>query len=124
MKLNRLILGTIIGAQFASTGFTADDADITALKQQIQDLDQKVRILEREREIDQDAAATAAKSAPKITLGAKRLLFQLGGLEFCRAIHGWCSSDSRTFFNDGGIQRQRRFSVPPRAADFLRHGVP
>jgi phosphate-selective porin OprO/OprP len=103
MKLNRLILGSIIGAQFASTGFAADDADIAALKQQIQDLDQKVRILEREREIDQDAAATAAKSAPKIVLGASGLGFSSADSNFVATIHGLIQVDSRTFGYDNHI---------------------
>ena len=51
MKLNRWLFGTIIGTQFAFASFAADDADLQALKKQIQELDQKVRILEREREI-------------------------------------------------------------------------
>jgi phosphate-selective porin OprO/OprP len=139
MKLNRLILGTIIGTQFAFTCLAADDAttnsteaaEIEALKQevqkldqkvldlenlhqaeqpaaagadkeQIQDLDQKLRILSRQRELDQDAAATAAKTQPKIVIGANGFGFSSADSNFVATLHGLIQADSRTFINDGG----------------------
>ncbi len=103
MKLNRWIFGTILGSQFAFASFAADDADIQALKKQIQDLDQKVRVLEREREIDQDGAAVAAKVAPKISLGASGFNFSSGDSNFVAQLHAVVQFDSRSFFNDGGV---------------------
>jgi phosphate-selective porin OprO/OprP len=103
MKLNRWIFGTIIGTQFAVASFAADDADIQALKNQIQELDQKVRILEREREIDLDSATNAAKTAPKIALGGNGFSFASGDSNFVAQLHGVVQFDSRSFFNDGGV---------------------
>jgi phosphate-selective porin OprO/OprP len=140
MKLNQLLIAIFAGAQFAVAAF-ADDAptnsteaaEIEALKQQIQkldekvsdletqhqaaqstaasasqeqiqDLDQKVRILSREREIDQDAAATAAKSQPKISLGANGFAFSSADSNFVAAIHGLIQVDSRTFGKDDHVQ--------------------
>jgi phosphate-selective porin OprO/OprP len=137
MKLNRLILGTIIGTQLAFTSLAADnsdtnrDADIEALKQQInalsqkvealenqraadqsaatndangqiQELDQKVRILSRERELDQDAAAAAAKTQPKLVLGANGFNAISADSNFVFSLHGLIQADSRTFFGDNG----------------------
>ena len=76
----------------------------SADKQQIQDLDQKVRILSRERELDQDAAATAAKSAPKITLGSGGFGFISADSNFVATIHGLIQVDSRTFSQDDHVQ--------------------
>ena len=76
----------------------------SADKQQIQDLDQKVRILSRERELDQDAAATAAKSAPKITLGSGGFGFSSADSNFVATIHGLIQVDSRTFSQDDHVQ--------------------
>jgi phosphate-selective porin OprO/OprP len=73
-------------------------------KEQIQDLDQKVRILSRERENDQDAAAIAAKSAPKITLGSSGLGFSSADSNFVATIHGLIQVDSRTFSQDDHVQ--------------------
>ncbi|HZL13668.1 MAG TPA: porin [Verrucomicrobiae bacterium] len=108
MKINRWLLGTIIGTQFAFASVAADesatngDADISALKQQIQELDQKVRVLQRDREIDQDATATVAKTQPKITLGANGFGFSSADSNFVATLHGLIQTDSRTFFEDGG----------------------
>ncbi|HEY4952029.1 MAG TPA: porin [Verrucomicrobiae bacterium] len=102
MKINRWLLGTILGAQFAFTGFASEDADIAALKQQIQELDQKVRILERERELDQDATTAAAKTQPKIVLGPSGFGFSSADSNFVATLHGLIQSDSRTFIDDGG----------------------
>jgi len=141
MKINQLLIVTFVGAQFAVAAFAADDAttnsteaaEIEALKQeiqkldqkvselesqhqaeqqnasssdkeQIQELDQKVRILSRERENDQDAAATAAKTQPKITLGANGFGFSSADSNFVATIHGLIQADSRTFSQDNHIQ--------------------
>ncbi len=102
MKLNRLILATVLGTQFVSTSFAVDDAEIEALKQQIQDLDQKVRILSRERENDQDTVSAAAKTQPKLSLGANGFSFSSADTNFVATLHGLIQADSRTFFSDGG----------------------
>jgi phosphate-selective porin OprO/OprP len=107
MKLK--LLSTLLGAQIAFTAFAADDADIQALKQQIQDLDQKVRILERQRENDQDTAAAAAKSASKLSVGADGVSFISADSNFVAQLHGLVQMDSRTFFNDNGIRGNDSF---------------
>jgi phosphate-selective porin OprO and OprP len=66
MKLNRILLATILGAQLTFTSRAADtndtsrDADIEALKQQLLELGQKVQALESQRAADQQAATNAA----------------------------------------------------------------
>jgi phosphate-selective porin OprO/OprP len=49
----------------------ASPDDIAALREQIRLLDQKLKVLERKQEIKDDDVATAAKSAPKITISDK-----------------------------------------------------
>ncbi len=138
MKLNQLLIATVVGAQIGAvavaddaTTNSTDAAQIEILKQeiqrldqkvsdlegklqaaqpsaavsdnsQIQELDQKVRILERERENDQDAAATAAKAQPKLALGASGFGFSSADSNFVATLHGVIQADSRTFINDGG----------------------
>ncbi len=67
----------------------------------VQDLDQKVRILERQRELDQDAATTKAAASPKITLGANGFSFSSADSNFVTQIHGLIQTDFRQFFNNG-----------------------
>ena len=108
-----------------SGGNSAEAAEIKALKQEvealvqkvnaleqqrgpaeqaasIQELDQKVRVLSRERENDQDAAAALAKTQPKISIGGNGFSFGSGDSNFVAQLHGVIQLDSRTFFQDGG----------------------
>jgi phosphate-selective porin OprO/OprP len=137
MKIDKSWLAAILAAQLAFTSHAADntdtnrDADIEALKQQInalsqkvesleneraadqpvstndpagqfQELDQKVRILSRERELDQEAAAAAAKTQPKLVFGANGFNAISADSNFVFSLHGLIQADSRTFFNDNG----------------------
>ena len=68
MKLHRILLAAILGAQLAFTSPAADvtdtnrDADIEALKQQLRELSQKVETLESQRAADQQVATNAASA--------------------------------------------------------------
>ncbi|MEI9963317.1 MAG: porin [Limisphaerales bacterium] len=104
MKLKQLILAAVVGAQCAFPVFAADDATIEALRQQIQELDQKVRILERKRELDQDTATTAAKAAPKLTVSSSGFTATSADSNFVFSLKGLVQVDSRTFINDGAIR--------------------
>jgi phosphate-selective porin OprO/OprP len=103
IKLNWKLIAALAGLNLAFSSLAASDDELNQLKQQIQELDQKVRILEREREIDQDSASTAAKAAPRIIIGGSGFNFSSGDSNFTAQIHGLVQFDSRTFFEDGGI---------------------
>jgi len=85
---------------------------VTALEQHappepaatIADLDQKVRILQRQHELDQDAATAKAATAPKISLGQNGFSFSSADSNFVTQIHGLLQLDSRIFFHDNGAQ--------------------
>src|SRR5687767_216728 len=103
MKLHRWALAVaLIGSQITGTHLLADDT-IDSLKKQIEQLDQKVRVLERNRELEKEAAETKAKEAPKISLGDKGFSFGSGDGNFTINLQGLLQFDSRTFFEDGGI---------------------
>ena len=103
MKLTRIIATILAGGSLATAAFAADEAELSALKKQLAELDQKVRILEREREIDGDAAAAKAATAPKITLGANGFNLSSADTNCVVQLHGLAQLDSRSFFNDGGL---------------------
>jgi phosphate-selective porin OprO and OprP len=84
------------------------------LRQEIEDQKQRLAILERKLEIQQEAATAAAASAPKITASASR--FQIGstdGANFIR-LRGTLFADNRIFGGD---------SVPETADTFLLRSV-
>ena len=79
------------------------DQHCTAVEQ-IQDLDQKVRILGRQRELDQESATAAAKAQPRITVGANGFSFGSADSNFVVALHGVIQVDSRTFEQNDKVQ--------------------
>ena len=93
MKLTRIIATILAGGSLATAAFAADEAELSALKKQLAELDQKVRILEREREIDGDAAAAKAATAPKITLGANGFNLSSADTNFVVQLHGLAQLD-------------------------------
>jgi phosphate-selective porin OprO and OprP len=105
MKLNTKITVALIAAGVVSAAQAVEisDADFAALKQQLTELDQKVRILQREREIDGDAAVAKAATTPKLTIGASGAGFSSADTNFVIQLHGVVQADSRTFFNDGNV---------------------
>jgi len=70
------------------------------LKQQIEALDQKVKVLERQKELDTEAAETKAKDTPKISVGNSGLSAASADGNFVFQLHGLVQVDNRTFFND------------------------
>ena len=73
---------------------------INELKNEIQALDQKVRVLERQKELDTEASDAKAKEAPRITVGNTGLSVGSGDSNFVFQLHGVLQTDNRTFFND------------------------
>src|SRR2546430_14539910 len=101
------VAAAVIGSQTMTTNhLLADDtADtINGLKLQIEQLDQKVRILERNRELEKETADTKPKDAPKISVGEKGFSFGSADGNFAINLRGVLQLDSRTFFKDGGIK--------------------
>src|SRR5260221_1016750 len=107
MKFRKWITtAVVIVSVGASSRLIADDnADaVKSLKEQIEQLDQKIRVLERKQELDKETADAKVKESPKINLGASGFSFKSGDSNFVVALQGVLQVDSRTFFKDGGIK--------------------
>ena len=94
----------------------AQPAVRVANQEQIQELDQKVRILGRQRELDQETAAAAAKTQPRLTLGANGVTFSSADTNFAISLHGVLQVDSRTF--------EKNDNVPGNDSIMLRRARP
>ncbi len=99
----------------------SNSSEIQALRAQIEQLDAKLRILERKNEIKEEAAATAASTTPKITINDKG--FTLASADGANSvkIRGLVQLDSRLFFNDGGGVVNNAFIL--RRARLISEGV-
>src|SRR5687767_4721755 len=96
MNLNRWIVTAAI-ASIYGTG-SAVQADETAdtiktLKQQIEALDQKVRVLERKSELDKEASVEKAKTASSASVGAGGFTLRSADTNFVLKLRGLLQVD-------------------------------
>src|SRR2546426_12057767 len=111
MKFRQWLVAAAITTHTTGGLLLADDRadEINALKKQLQELDQKIKILERNRELDIEAAEAKSKEALNISIGEKG--FIVGSADGANVIklRGLLQVDSRTFFNDGGNKMNDSF---------------
>lgn len=119
MKIRRAAAGATIAALLPFAGValaqSATTGDSNAdLKREIDEQKQRLAVLERKLELNDEAAKAAAASAPKVTVSASRI--QLGsadGANFVR-LRGTLFADVRTYGGD---------SAPETADTFLLRSV-
>src|SRR5882724_7654361 len=95
-------IAVILAARFSASESRAQNAtnqDVPALIKRIDELEQKVKILERNRELDQDASAEKAKTTPTVSLGANGLIVRSGDSNFLMDIHGYAQADARYYLD-------------------------
>jgi phosphate-selective porin OprO/OprP len=85
---------------------TRDD-DIQALREQIRQLDQKLRALERKQELKDEAAVAAAKKLPVVSADAGGFKFASPDKAFELRFGGTVQFDDRLFLDDGAPNRSR-----------------
>src|SRR5712664_4071002 len=95
MKIYYTAVAVILGTQRL---FGADDVE--SLKQQIQALDQKMRILERKQELEREGAEGRNKDAPRLTAGAGGFSFSSADTNFVLKLRGYVQADARFYVND------------------------
>lgn len=69
-------------------------------EQQVEELAQKAKVLERKRELDQEAAAESARSLPAVSLGVDGLIVRSGDSNFLMNVHGYAQADGRFYLNE------------------------
>ncbi len=91
------LAGTDASAQTDNTG---TNVDLPALLQRLDQLEQQVKVLQRNREVDQEAATEKAKALPTVTLGGDGLVIRSGDSNFTSFIHGYAQVDGRFYTGD------------------------
>lgn len=109
MKSSRSLRATAYAAAFSAIAlapFTAQAQsagstdDVAALREQIRLLDQKLKVLERNLELKEEAAAAAAKKQPQLAIGDRGLTVTSGDKAFTAKIGALVQTDFRYFAND------------------------
>jgi phosphate-selective porin OprO and OprP len=105
MKFSRLgfaLAAAWIVTEAAGRAEPADRAELEALRAQVQKLEQELKLLSRQLEIKEAAAATAAPTAPKVTVTDKGVSFTSADGANTLKLHGLVQFDSRNYFGDHG----------------------
>ena len=100
-------VAAVLGAQFYASHTRAADAvnsneNVQALIQRINELEQKVKILERNREVDQETVKEKTKDLPTISLGANGLNIRSADSNFTMYAHGYIQGDARFYLDQKG----------------------
>jgi phosphate-selective porin OprO/OprP len=104
-----IIAGTQVPAQLAygqavtneaTTNSPALNVDVSDLLKRIDELAQEVKILQRNREVDQETVDDKAKTTPTVTLGGDGLVIRSADSNFVSFIHGYAQADGRFYTGD------------------------
>ncbi len=79
-----------------------DSSELQALRDQVRLLEQQLKIISRQLEIKDEAAAAAAPTTPKITVNDKGVTLASADAANSIKLRGLVQLDSRLFLNDGG----------------------
>lgn len=98
MKLESWRILLIIAVTTASSA-KADDTseEIKLLKDQIQQLDQRLRILDRKAELDTEVVEEKRKETPRLSAGAGGFVISSADTNFVLKIRGYVQADARFF---------------------------
>jgi phosphate-selective porin OprO/OprP len=99
---------------------SADKSDLDALRAQVQALEQQLKVLSRQIEIKEEAAA-AAPAAPKLSITDKGFTVASADNANSFKIRGLVQLDSRLFFDDGGGVQNNAFIL--RRARLISEGT-
>jgi phosphate-selective porin OprO/OprP len=103
----------VVGAQFGAFRMhaqtTTNDAASTSVStnidnadliKRIDQLEQEVKVLERNREVDQEVASEKTNTSPTVTLGGDGLVIRSADSNFVSYIHGYTQVDGRFYTGD------------------------
>ena len=100
VAVRALSLAGLIPVAVSTAPAQTRDAEIEALREQIRQLDQKLRVLERRQELKEEDAAAKAKAAPAVAAGAGGFSLTSADKGFQLRLRGLVQADSRFFIND------------------------
>lgn len=103
MQLLRWALaGALLSTQAGSVLVRADDRDelINRLSHRLEELEQQVKVLQRNRELDTEASEAKAKETPRITAGSNGFSISSADTNFVLKIRGYLQADSRWYAGD------------------------
>lgn len=93
----------------AQTARAQQDSTPPSVDERLRDLDQQIRILKRQRELEQDSLQAAAKERPKVSAGKDGFWLRSADGAFALHLGGYIQADSRTFLDDRTVSLNNVF---------------
>ena len=93
----RVLAGAFAAGAALASPFAAAEDDVSQLKEQLDELDQKIRVLQRQQELDKEAAAARAKETPKVSTGKDGFWLRSADNDYQIRIGGVIQADARVY---------------------------
>lgn len=93
----RTVAGTLAATFILTSSFARAEDDVTQIKQQLDELDQKIRVLQRLQEIDKEAAAAKSKETASVSAGKEGFFIRSGDNAYSIRLGGNIQLDSRWY---------------------------
>jgi len=93
----RILAGAFAAGAALVSSFAVADDDVSQLKEQLNELDQKIRVLQRQQELDKEEAAARAKEMPTVSSGKDGFWLRSADKAYQIRIGGIIQADSRWY---------------------------
>jgi phosphate-selective porin OprO/OprP len=93
----RIFVGALAASAVLVSATGKADDDISQLKEQLNELDQKIRILQRQQELDKEAAAEKVKETPTVSTGKDGFWLRSADNDYQIRIGGVIQADARVY---------------------------
>lgn len=106
---SKTVAGVLTGGFIAASSLAFAQDDVSQVKQQLEELDQKIRVLQRLQEIEKEAAAAKAREAPSVVFGNQGFgLRSDDGANELR-LRGYIQADSRWYSDSASGSETDKF---------------
>ena len=93
------LAGALVASFIVTTSFAAAQDDVSQIRQQLDELDQKIRVLQRLQELDKEAATAKAKETPGVSAGKDGFYLKSGDGAFSLRLGGVVQADTRWYLD-------------------------
>jgi phosphate-selective porin OprO and OprP len=93
----RTVAGALAAGLIVTSPFAAAEDGVSQIKQQLDELDQKIRVLQRLQELDKEAAAAKAKETPNVSAGKDGFFVKSGDGGYSLRLGAVVQADTRWY---------------------------
>ena len=114
----RVLAGALAASFIVALPCAAAEDDTSEIKQQLDELNQKIRVLERKQELDKEAATAKAKETATVSAGKDGFFVRSADNAYVLRLGGIIQFDSRWYFDN--VPSSNPLVIPPTDTFILR----